>query len=313
MYPPIEPYAHGWLEPGDGNRVYWECCGNPQGEPALVLHGGPGSGCSPTHRRYFDPAVYRIVLLDQRQCGRSTPSARDPATDLASNTTAHLLADIEALRAHLGIRRWLVLGGSWGCTLALAYAQQHPHRVSEMVLHAIATTSRAEIDWITEGVRRLLPEAWDAFRAGAPDGALPDAYARLLESADPSIREAAARDWCNWEIALLDTLPGHMPSARWQDAGFRYGFARLVTHYWRHAAWLEDGALLREAGRLAGIPGVLIHGQLDLGSPLAKAWDLAKAWPGSELVVLGAAGHSRDDPGMVGALVAATDRFRPQR
>jgi pimeloyl-ACP methyl ester carboxylesterase len=156
MYPAIEPYAHGMLATGDGNSLYWECCGNPQGKPALVLHGGPGSGCSPTHRRYFDPAAYNIVLLDQRQCGRSTPSARDPATDLSANTTAHLLADIEALREHLGIQRWLVLGGSWGCTLALAYAQHAPHRVTEMVLHAIATTSPIETGWITEGVRRLL-------------------------------------------------------------------------------------------------------------------------------------------------------------
>jgi proline iminopeptidase len=213
MYPAIEPYAHGMLATGDGNSLYWECCGNPQGKPALVLHGGPGSGCSPTHRRYFDPAAYNIVLLDQRQCGRSTPSARDPATDLSANTTAHLLADIEALREHLGIQRWLVLGGSWGCTLALAYAQHAPHRVTEMVLHAIATTSPIETGWITEGVRRLLPEAWEAFRAGAPQGALPDACAGLLESPDPAIRDKAARDWCAWEMALLDTSPGHAPSA----------------------------------------------------------------------------------------------------
>jgi proline iminopeptidase len=281
MYPAIEPYAHGMLATGDGNSLYWECCGNPQGKPALVLHGGPGSGCSPTHRRYFDPAAYNIVLLDQRQCGRSTPSARDPATDLSANTTAHLLADIEALREHLGIQRWLVLGGSWGCTLALAYAQHAPHRVTEMVLHAIATTSPIETGWITEGVRRLLrkpgkPSAPARHKGRCPTPMQACWRARTRRSGTKPRATGARGKW------RCSTPRPAMPQARWRDAGFRYGFARLVTHYWRHAAWLEDGALLRDAGKLSGIPGVLIHGRLDIGSPLATAWELAKAWPGSD-------------------------------
>lgn len=314
LYPLLEPHACGMLEVGDGHRVYWEQCGNPRGRPALVLHGGPGSGCSPAARRYFDPAAWRIVLFDQRGAGRSTPHASAPGVDLATNTTAHLLADIERLRVHLGIERWLVQGASWGSTLGLAYAQRHPERVTEMVLASIATTTPAEVEWITRGVGAFFPEAWERFRAGVPEaareGSLADAYHRLLIDPDPTVHDKAARDWCDWEQAIVAVHPGHRPHPRWQDAGFRLGFARLVTHYWRHAAWIEDGALLRGAAGLAGIPAVLIHGRLDLGGPLAGPWRLHKAWPGSELVVLGQAGHDGRDPGMAEAIVAATDRFR---
>ena len=316
LYPEIEPHAHGTLDVGDGHRVYWEICGNPDGTPAVVFHGGPGSGCTPRARRYFDPSVYRIVLFDQRSCGRSTPHASMPGVDLASNTTAHLLRDIESLRVHLGIGRWLVFAGSWGSTLALAYATKFPDRVSALILWGTATTTRAEIEWVTRGARVLLPEAWAQFRDGASagdaDASLVDAYHRLLVDPDVQVHEKAARDWCDWEMALV-ARPGQPPDRRWDSAGFRLAFARLVTHYWRHGAWLDEGILLRQAGRLAGIPGVLVHGRLDLASPLATPWHLSRAWPGSELVVIDAAGHDSGDAGMRAALVAATDRFRPDR
>ena len=313
LYPPIEPYAHGTLDVADGNLVYWEACGNPQGKPALVLHGGPGSGCTPGMRRFFDPERYRAVLFDQRNCGRSTPHASDPATSLAANTTPHLLTDIEHLRMALEIDHWLVFGMSWGSTLALAYAESHPGQVSEIVLAAVTTTRREEIDWLYHGAGRFFPEAWERFREGVPpaerDGDLVEAYARLLDHPDPAVREAAAASWCAWEDAVVATNPEAGPNPRYADARFRMAFARIVTHYFRHNAWLEDGQLLREAGRLSGIPGVLIHGRLDISSPLSTAWELAQAWPGSELVIVERSGHSSAGPGMAEAIVAATDRF----
>jgi proline iminopeptidase len=309
-FPPVEPHDHGVLDVGDGHRLYWECCGNPAGRPALVLHGGPGSGCTDTHRRHFDPAHWRVVLFDQRGCGRSTPHAGTTVAALSANTTHHLLRDIEALRQHLGIADWLVLGGSWGATLALAYAQRHPGRVTGLVLHAVATTSRREIDWITRGVRVLLPEAWEKLRDGAGGDDILPAYARLLSDPDPAVHDKAARNWCDWEMALLDVHPGHTPSARWSRPEFRLGFARLVTHCWRHGAWLEEDELLRNAPGLAGIPGILVHGRLDIGSPLVTPWQLHRAWPGSELVVLGAAGHDRGDPGMAEAVAEALRRLQ---
>lgn len=313
LYPPAESYTHGLLPVRDGNQLYWEECGNPRGKPALVLHGGPGSGCTPGMRRFFDPARYRVILFDQRNCGRSTPHASDPATSLAANTTPHLLADIEQLRTTLGIDRWLVFGMSWGSTLALAYAESHPGQVSEIVLAAVTTTRPEETDWLYRGAGRFFPEAWERFRDGVPpaerDGDLVEAYARLLEHHDPAIREKAAADWCAWEDAVVATNPGGAPNPRYADPRFRMAFARIVTHYFRHNAWLEDGQLLREAGRLSGIPGVLIHGRLDISSPLSTAWRLAQAWPGSELVIVEHSGHSSAEPGMAGAIVAATDRF----
>jgi proline iminopeptidase len=310
LYPNIEPYDHGMLDAGDGHQVYWETCGNPTGKSALVLHGGPGSGCSAGWRRYFDPDVYRIVLFDQRGCGRSTPHASDPNVNLSSNTTAHLLADIELLRRHLGIERWLVLGGSWGSTLALAYAEQHPIHVTEMVLFGVGTTTAWEIDWITRGVGIFFPEPWDRFRDGIPEaersGSLVEAYHRLLMNPDPAIHEKAARDWCDWEMAIVAVHPNHKPHSRYEQPRFRLCFARLVTHYWGHYGWLQDGVLLQQVDRLAGIPAVLIHGRLDICTPLITPWQLAKRWPGSELVIVGWAGH---DFGMSESIVAATDRF----
>ncbi|HEX6119226.1 MAG TPA: prolyl aminopeptidase [Dongiaceae bacterium] len=312
-YPAIQPYERGMLDVGDGHRVYWETCGNPAGKPALVLHGGPGSGCPPSWTEYFNPERYRIVLFDQRGAGRSTPHASQPNIDLSTNTTHDLLADIEKLRQHLGIERWLVLGASWGSTLGLAYAEQHPERVTEMVLACIATTTPWEVDWITRGVGAFFPEAWARLRDGVPEpersGSLVEAYHRLLMHPDPSIHDKAARDWCDWEIAIVATQPDEAPNPRYDNATFRLAYARLVTHYWRHHAWLEDGVLVREAKRFAGISGVLIHGRQDLCNPLITPWRLAQSWPGSELVLVDEAGHDADHPGMSEAIVAATDRF----
>ncbi|NYI04432.1 prolyl aminopeptidase [Allostreptomyces psammosilenae] len=319
LHPPIEPYDQGTLDVGDGNLVHWEVCGNPEGKPALVVHGGPGSGCGPGARRAFDPARYRIVQFDQRGCGRSTPHASDPATDMRHNTTWHLVADMERLRAHLGIDRWLLFGGSWGSTLILAYAETHPERVSEIVIPAVTMTRRSEIDWLYRGVGRFFPEAWERFRAGVPaDAGLPEdagvpellaAYADLMADPDPRVRERAAATWCAWE----DTVVSLEEGGRARPYGgrptpARQALVRIAAHYFSHAAWLEEGALLRDAGRLAGIPGVLIHGRLDLGSPLVTAWELLRVWPDAELVVVDDSGHLGSDT-MRGATMAALDRF----
>ncbi len=310
LYPPSEPFDHGLLDVGDENLVHWEACGNPDGKPAIVLHGGPGSGCSSWFTRYFDPARYRIVLFDQRGCGRSTPHASDPATDMSVNTTDHLLADIELLRTHLGIDRWLVFGGSWGSVLGLVYAEQNPDRVSELVLTGLATGRRAETDLLTRGLGQLFPEAWARFRAGVPaterDGDLAAAYARLLNGPDRSVREKAARDWCDWEDAMVPNQP---PSSRYEVPEFRMAFARIVTHYWSHGSWLEKGQVLRNAATLRDIPGAVVQGSLDLGNLLGTPWELAAAWPSSELLVVDGAGHDSGHPAVARALVAATDRF----
>ena len=311
-YPEIEPYAHGMLDVGDGNRLYWETCGNPAGKPAVVLHGGPGGGCSTGLRRYFDPSAYRIVLFDQRQCGRSTPSASDPNTDLSTNTTEHLLGDLEKLREHLAIDRWQLFGGSWGCVLGLTYAERHPDRVSEIVMMGIATGRRSETDLITRRLAALFPEAWERFRAGVPeadrDGDLADAYHRLMSHPDPAVRRKAADDWCAWEDAIVPVSTGHSAFA---DPDYRMTFARIVTHYFRAGSWLDEGVVLRDAGKLAGIPGVLVQGALDLSNLIGTPWELAQAWPDSELILRHDAGHETQSTSMVDTLVAATDRFRP--
>ncbi len=300
LYPPTEPYAEGLLDVGDGNRVHWEACGNPDGKPALVVHGGPGSGCTPGHRRYFDPARYRVVLFDQRGCGRSTPRADDPATDMSRNTTAHLVADMELLRRHLGIESWLLFGASWGSTLILAYAELHPDRVTEIVIPGVTSTRRSEIDWLYHGLRRFFPVEWERFRLGVPaadrDGDLVGAYARLLADPDPAVRLRAARDWSVWEDATISLEPNGRPGSYSDrpDADL-VARARICAHYFSNGAWLEEGVLLREATRLAGIPGVLIHGRMDLGSPIGTAWELARAWPDAELVVIDDSGHSGSD------------------
>ena len=311
-FPAIEPYASGMLDVGDGHQMYWECCGNPDGRPALFLHGGPGSGCSANQRRFFDPKRYRIVLFDQRGCGRSRPLASAPDAELRTNTTQHLIADIELLREHQGIRSWTILGLSWGTTLGLAYAQAHPDHVDALILALVTTTSRREVQWLTYDVGRIFPQEWDRFAAAVPvalrDSPLVDAYAALLFGSDPVVREHAASEWCRWEDAHVSLTPGHTPNARFLDPEFRLRFARLVTHYWRHAAFVEDEQLIRNAPLLNGIPGVLIHGRYDVSSPLESAWRLSQRWLTSELNVLGEAGHGGGDA-LVAAVVEAVARF----
>jgi proline iminopeptidase len=313
MYPSGEPYDQGMLDVGDGNLVHWEVSGNPDGKPAVVVHGGPGSGAGRGWRRFFDPRAYRLVLFDQRGCGKSTPDAADPGTDLAVNTTGHLLADMELLREHLGIDRWQLFGGSWGTTLGLAYAVRHPDRVSEVIMSGVALTRRHEVEWITRGVRLYFPEEWERFRDGVPEGDreanLADAYARLLADPDPAVRERAARDWCRWEDSHVRVRADTKPDPRYEDPRFRMRFARLVTHYWRHDGFLADDEIMDGVTRLGHVPGVLVHGRIDVSSPLRTAWDLARAWPGCELFVIEEAGHSNGHPGMAGHLLAATDRF----
>ena len=312
LFPEIEPYDSGLLDVGDGNQIFWETSGNPEGKPAVVLHGGPGSGCTPTHRRFFDPSLFRIVLFDQRGSGRSTPHAGDFDTSLEHNTTKHLVRDMEALRSHLGIDRWLVFGNSWGSTLALVYSQRHSERVSEIVLLAVITTDREEIRWLYHGAGRFFPEAWERFHAGAGasgrDDDLVAAYYRLLNIRDLDVRERAAVEWCRWEDAVVGVLPDTEPNPRYDDPRFRMAFARIVTHYFHHGAWLEPRQVIRDVHRLHDIPAVLIHGQLDVSAPLSTAWELARAWPTSELVVVDA-GHLASEPAMVEAAVNATNRF----
>jgi proline iminopeptidase len=313
LYPPIEPYDSGMLDVGDGNHVYFEVGGNRRGKPALFVHGGPGWASAPVRRQVFDPERYRFVLFDQRGCGRSRPHASDPAADMTVNTTEHLLDDMERLREHLGIERWLLYGGSWGSTLILAYAERYPHRVSEIVIVGVTTSRRAETEWLYRGVRRFLPEQWEKFRDGAGatdrDGDLVAAYARLMEDPDPDVRARAADAWCTWEDAVLSTEPGETSYAfRGRTPADRLAIVRLCAHYFSHNAWLDDGILLREAGRLAAIPGVLIHGRLDLSSPLDTAWQLARTWPLAELAVIDDSGHQGSDA-MTTRIRAALDGF----
>ncbi|MGW1738993.1 prolyl aminopeptidase [Nocardia sp. NPDC001965] len=313
LYPPIEPYEHGMLAAGDGQAVYWETSGNPDGKPAVFLHGGPGGGTSPRNRRYFDPDRYRIVLLDQRGCGRSTPHIADGA-DLSVNTTAHLIADIETLRAELGIEQWLVFGGSWGSTLSLAYAQQYPQRVTELVLRGIFLLRRKEIDWYYNGsAGYVYPDEWEKFLAPIPEaergGDLVEAYHRLLSSADPQIATAAAVAWTTWESATSSLRPDPARVAETSDPRFALAFARIENHYFRHGGFLDEAQLLRDIDVIAGIPAVLVQGRHDIVCPAVSAWDLHRAWPGSRLHIVDDAGHSASEPGIVHHLVEATDTF----
>jgi proline iminopeptidase len=310
-YPEIEPHDSGLLDVGDGNRVYWEAVGNPDGKPALVVHGGPGSGCSTGSRRYFDPERYRAILFDQRGCGRSLPHASDPATDMAVNTTHHLLDDMERLREHLGVERWLLYGGSWGSTLILAYAERHPERVSEIVLLSVTTSRRSELDWLYRGVGRFFPEAWARFRDALPEedrGDVLAGYAKLVESPDPDVRVLATREWLAWEDAVISLEPGARPMYSDRPADAALAFVRICARYAASGAWLEEGELLANAHRLAGIPGVLLHGRHDLSSPVVTAWELAQAWRDAELVVVPDSGHSGSDT-FRRLAVEATDRF----
>lgn len=309
LYPEIEPRASGKLQVSDVHRIYWEESGNPEGKPVVFLHGGPGGGTEPKHRRFFDPEVYRIVLFDQRGCGKSTPHA-----SLVDNTTWHLVSDIEALREHLGIERWQVFGGSWGSTLALAYAQRHPERVTEMVLRGIFTFAPDEMDWFYRtGTRVLFPDAYDDFLAAIPPDERDDiiaAYHRRLVGEDPRLREAAARAWSMWECRVATLLQDADLVAHCEDASFTFAFARIECHYFVNRGFLDrDGQLLEDAHRLANIPGVIVHGRYDVVTPLKNAWDLKKRWPAADLRIIPDAGHAMTEPGIIHELVMATRRF----
>ena len=313
FYPEIEPYEHGMLDVGDGQSLYWEESGNPAGKPVVFLHGGPGGGTSPAHRRLFDPAKYRIVLVDQRGCGKSLPHASDTGADLTSNTTWNLVADLERLREARGIDRWQVFGGSWGSTLALAYAETHPERVTELVLRGIFTLRQSELDWFYEGgAAAILPDNWEGFVAPVPEaerGALIQAYHRLLNDPDPAVHGPAGVAWSTWEASAITLLPRPELVARFAEPDYALAFARIENHYFVNEGWFEPGQLIRDAHILRDIPGVIVHGRYDLCTPVYNAWDLHREWPEAELHIIPDAGHAFDEPGILDALITATDGF----
>jgi proline iminopeptidase len=294
----LEPFATGRLDVGDGHVLYYEQVGAPERTPVVYLHGGPGSGCTPGARRNFDPQRHRAVLFDQRAAGRSTPHASGEGVHWASIDMSHHVGDIEQLREHLGIERWIVFGLSWGSVLGATYAERHPDRVSALVLGAVSTGTSDDIDWLTVHAGRFFPAEWHQFRDHIPvelrKERLVDAYNTLLMDPDPAVRDAAAGAWCRWEDAHVATTPGAQPNPRYTDASFRLGFARQVTHCWRHNSWLAEDEIVRNADRLAGTPGWLIHGRLDVSSPLDAPWRLHQAWPDSELIIVDEEGHGGD-------------------
>ena len=308
LYPPIEPYAAGMIEAGDGHRLYYERVGTPGAKPAVFLHGGPGAGCSSDHRRLFDPERYDLLLFDQRGCGRSTPHA-----SLEANTTWHLVADIERLRRIVGVDSWLVFGGSWGSTLALAYAETHPEHVSELILRGVYTATREEILWYYQfGVSQMFPDKWECFLAPIAEderGDMVAAYHRRLTSDDPQVRVAAARAWSLWEGETITLLPSEQLAATHGDDHFAIAFARIENHYFHHDCWLEPAQLLRDAALLRGIPGAIVHGRYDMPCPARYAWALHKAWPEAEFRLIEGAGHAYSEPGILDQLIRATDRF----
>jgi proline iminopeptidase len=309
LFDPIEPFAFGMLAVGDGNELYWETSGNPDGKPAVMLHGGPGGGMKTGYRRRFDPATHLIIGFEQRGCGRSRPLATDDLRMLATNTTQHLISDMELLREHLGVQRWLVSGVSWGSTLALAYSEAHPERVSELALLAVTTTSRFEVDWITETVGAIFPEAWDAaYRAsGARVGErMVEAFRDRLQDTDARIREQAAADWMAWEDAHVSLGHGYGAGPT-MDPVERQVFATLVTHYWANDGFLGGDGVMANIASIADIPGVLVHGRMDVSGPAVTAWRLHEAWPASRLVIVEDEGHGGDR--MIEALVTAIDGF----
>lgn len=295
------------LEVDEDQQIYWEEWGSPTGVPALYVHGGPGGGLRASlYRNRFDLTRTRLVAFEQRGCGRSTPHASEVSTDLSANTITHLIQDAEALREHLRIDRWLLNGVSWGSTLALAYAQAHPERALGVVLFAVTTTSRREVDWITEGVGAIYPEAWDRFASHAEssgigyrrgEGRLVEAYASLMESPDPAVRDVASREWARWEDTHIAIgAGGFSRDPRWGDDRFRLAFVRLAAHYWSHDGFC-DPPLLDRMDSVREIPGVLIHGRKDISSPLVTAWELHRRWPGSRLLVDEGDGHGGDSMG----------------
>jgi proline iminopeptidase len=296
---PPEPFATGWLDVGDGHVLYYEQVGNPNGMPVVYLHGGPGSGCTPSSRRDFDLRRHRAVLFDQRAAGRSTPHASDPGVHWSSIDMDHHVRDIEQLRVHLGIERWIVFGISWGAVLGATYAERHSDRVAAIVLAAFSAGTAADIDWLTVHTGRFFPAQWREFHDHVPpaqrEQRIVDAYYDLLMHPDAAVSAAAAVAWCRWEDAHVATTPRSRPNPRYADERFRLGFARQVTHCWRNNSWLEDDEIIAKADRLRGIRGWLIHGRLDVSSPLDGPWRLHQVWPESELIVVDGEGHGGDD------------------
>ena len=303
LHPPIEPHEIGRLDVGDGHELYYEVSGNPNGRPVLFLHGGPGSGCKPEHRRFFDPRRWRIVLFDQRGAGRSTPSG-----SLVANTTQHLVADIEALRQRLGVARWVVFGGSWGSTLGLAYAAAHPSSCAGLVLRGIWLARRRDIDWWMRGVRRIFPEYWEEFVGHLPPAGRDDpvaGYGRLLADPDPAIHMPAAIAWRGFDQKLSSLRPveGDVAPAGPQTLAV----ARIEQHYVRHEAFLREGELLRGVGRFRHVPGIILHGRYDMIAPIDGAVALARAWPEASFTIIEDGSHSTAEPAMRAALLAAVD------
>ncbi len=309
LYPPIEPYKSGHLDVGDGHSLYWELCGNPDGKPAVFLHGGPGGGSSPDHRRQFDPERYNVLVFDQRGCGKSTPYA-----SLEANTTAHLVADIERLREMAGIDKWLVFGGSWGSTLSIAYAQAHPERVTELVLRGIFLFDQYEVDWLYKegGASAVYPDKWDEFISLIPEGERGDyveAYRRRLTSDDPDEQLRAAKAWSAWEGSTVTLLPSAATIEHFTSPEIAVAIARIENHYMASGGWLAEGELLRGAEKLRGIPGVIVQGRHDTCTPPRAAWALKKAWPEVDLQIVPDGGHLYNEPGILDGLIRATDRF----
>lgn len=310
LYPAVEPYRTGHLAVDGRHSLYFEECGNPAGKPAVFLHGGPGAGCNANMRRFHDPAAYRIILFDQRGSGRSTPHA-----DLTDNTTWDLVADIEKLRGHLGIGRWQVFGGSWGSTLALAYAEAHPERVTELLLRGIFMLRRWELEWFYQsGAHRLFPEAWRPYRDLIPEAERADfisAYHKRLTSADETVRLAAAKAWSVWEGATSTLIPEPAAIDSFEDPHFALSFARIENHYFVNRGFFEvDDQLLRDADKIRHIPGVIVHGRYDVVCPVQNAIDLHAVWPEAKLVISPASGHAAFEAENTSALVEATDAFR---
>jgi proline iminopeptidase len=308
LYPPIDPHASGVLELDGRHRMYWEQSGNPRGVPVLFLHGGPGAGSTPAHRRFFDPTYYRIVVFDQRGSGRSLPHG-----DLVDNTTPHLVDDIERLRRHLGIDSWMVFGGSWGSTLALAYAEAHPARCRALILRGIFLCRKLEIDWFLYGLRNVFPDAWRVFAGFLPEaerGDLLEAYYRRLTHPEATVHMPSARAWSTYEGACSTLLPSPETISAFAEDRMALGLARIEAHYFRHNGFLDENQLLRDARRLAGIPGTIIQGRYDMVCPTVSADDLARAWPEVNYTIIPDAGHSAMEPGIRASLVAAMERYK---
>ena len=310
LYPAIEPYESGMLDVGDGHSLYWELCGNPDGKPVIFLHGGPGGGSSPDHRRQFDPDKYKILVFDQRGCGKSTPYA-----SLEANTTWHLVDDIEKLRTQVSkVDKWQVFGGSWGSTLALAYAQKYPERVTELVLRGIFLFDQYEIDWMYKagGASQLYPDKFAEFEAIIPEDErddLTEAYRKRLTSDDAAVRLEAAQAWSKWEGDIVTLLPSPSTVEHFTSPEVAVAVARIENHYMANHGWIEEGQLLRDAHKLCGIPGVIVQGRHDCCTPPIAAWRLKQAWPEVELNIIPDGGHLFNEPGVLDGLVRATDKF----